>query len=136
MFGRDKKKMADSSQPIGAEVSMPSLLRELCGSDEEIYSALTRLMFLDPKKVMSPMETILTEAQDYESKGNKLKAELGYRVAGSLSLWKGDAEGVRKYFTKASMFAGEARPEYKTLTKRSDDAVGIARKYYENSPTS
>ncbi len=96
-----------------------------------MYAALSRLLFLDPKKIVPPMDTILTEAQDYESKGNRLKAEVGYRVAGGLSLWKGDADGVRKYFTKASMFAGEARPEYMTLTKRGDEAVGIARKYYE-----
>ncbi len=48
-----------------------------------------------------------------------------------MSLWKGDVEGVRKYFTKASVFAGEARPEYRAITKRSDEAVAIARKYYE-----
>jgi len=92
-------------------------------------------LFLDPKKIVSPLETVLSEAQDHEMKGNRLKAEVGYRVAGSMSLWKGDAEGVRKYFAKASMFAGEARPEYRALAKRSDEAVAIARKYYEISET-
>jgi len=96
-----------------------------------MYTALSRLLFLDPKKIVSPIETVLSEAQDYEMRGNRLKAEVGYRVAGSMSLWKGDVEGVRKYFTKASVFAGEARPEYRAITKRSDEAVAIARKYYE-----
>jgi hypothetical protein len=132
MFGKGKKKSLDP-QAATLVVSVSSRLRELCGPDEEMYSALSRLMFLDPKKIVSPFETVLSEAQDNETKGNTLRAEVGYRIAGSMSLWTGDAEGVRKYFTKASTFAGEARPEYRTVAKRADDAVSIARKYYEAS---
>ncbi len=132
MFGKGKKK-ANEAESNSVVVTVSSRLRELCGPDEEMYTALSRLMFLDPKKIVSPMENVLTEAQDYEIKGNNLKAEVGYRIAGSMSLWKGDIEGVRKYFTKASTFAGEARPEYRTLAKRAEDAVSIARKYYEAS---
>ncbi len=130
MFGREKKKTA-APQPNGPLVTVGGRLRDLSGSDEEMYSALSRLLFLDPKKIVSPIEKVLSEAQDYEMKGNRLKAEVGYRVAGCMSLWKGDAEGVRNYFTKASVFAGDARPEYRVITKRSDEAVAIARKYYE-----
>ena len=125
----------DAQQAGTPAVPMVGRLRELCGQNEEMYAALSRLLFLDPKKIVSSLETILTEAQDSEMKGNRLKAEVGYRVAGSLSLWKGDPEGVRKYFTKASMFGGEARPEYRALTKRSDEAVAIARKFYEAPET-
>ena len=135
MFGREKKKPSDSQESTGPIVSMGGRLRGLCGADEDMYVALSRLLFLDPRKIVSPLETILNEAQDYEMKGNRLKAEVGYRVAGSLSLWKGDAEGVRKYFTKASTFAGEARAEYKSITKKSDEAVAISRKYYESPDT-
>ena len=134
IFGKGKKKSVDP-QTTTMVVSVSSRLRELCGPDEEMYSALSRLMFLDPKKIVSPLQTVLTEAQESETKGNGLRAEVGYRIAGSMSLWTGDAEGVRKYFTKASTFAGEARPEYRTLAKRADDAVTIARKYYEASET-
>jgi hypothetical protein len=130
MFGREKKKTA-APQPNEPVVTVGGRLRDMCGSDEEMYTALSRLLFLDPKKIVSPIATVLSEAQDYEIKGNRLRAEVGYRVAGSMSLWKGDAEGVRNYFTKASVFAGEERPEYRALTKRSDEAVAIARKYYE-----
>ncbi len=80
MFGRDKKKPVDSHQPSGPVVVMGGRLRELTGPDEEMYTALSRLLFLDPRKIVSPLETILTEAQDYEVKGNKLKAEVGYRI--------------------------------------------------------
>lgn len=137
MFGRGKKKSAESPQASTIVDTMPSQLRELCGGDEEMYSTLSRLMFLDPKKLSAPLEVILTEAQDSEAKGNSIRAEVSYRIAGSISLWKGDAEGVRKYFEKASKIAGESRPEYRAITKRADQAVGIARKYYETSePTS
>jgi len=134
MFGRDKKKNA-APPPTAPVVTVGSRLRDLCGSDEELYTALSRLLLLDPKKIVSPIETVLSEAQEYEMKGNRLRAEVSYRVAGSMALWKGDAEGVRKYFTKASAFAGEARPEYQAITKRSDDAVSIATKYYEAPET-
>ena len=132
MFGRGGKKKAAEIQPMPV-VTVSSRLRELCGGDEDMYTALSRLMFLDPRKIVSPLESVLSEAMESESKGNNLRAEVGYRIAGSISLWKGDAEGVRKYFTKASMFAGDSRPEYKTLARKADDAVGVARKYYEVS---
>ena len=135
MFGRDKKKPVEAQQTGTPAVPMGGHLRELCGPDEEMYTALSRLLFLDPKKIVYSLETILTDAQEYEIKGNRLKAEVGYRIAGSLSLWKGDPQGVRNYFTRASMFAGEARPEYRALTKRSDEAVAVARKFYETSET-
>jgi hypothetical protein len=110
-----------------------SRLRELCSGDEDMYTALSRLLFLDPKKIVSPLQTVVSDATESEAKGNRLKAEVGYRIAGSISLWKGDADGVAKYFAKASTFAGDDRPEYKTLAKRPDNAVGIARRYYEVS---
>lgn len=131
IFGRGKK-TADvpADNPDG---SLDSRLQELCSGDEELYHAMSRLMFLDPGKIVSPVDTVLREAQDYEAKGNKLRAEVGYRIAGGISLYKGDTEGVRKYFLKASSFAGDARPEYNILAKRADDAIGVARKYYGNS---
>jgi hypothetical protein len=88
-------------------------------------------MFLDPKKIMAPLDRVLTEAQEYEAQGNKLRAEVGYRIAGGISLYRGDLDGVKKYFEKAASFAGDSHPEYQTILKRSDEAVNIARKFYE-----
>ncbi len=93
-------------------------------------------MFLDPNKIKSPIENVLGEAKDFEIKGNGLRAELNYRIAGGISLYRGDVEGVRKYFSKAASLAGDARPEYGTMAKRADEAITIARKYYENSELS
>ncbi len=132
MFGRGKKKPVDSPQAGGIPDNVPSRLRELCDGDSEMYGVLARLLFLDPKKLSAPLEDVLAEAQDQEGKGNSIRAEVSYRIAGSISLWKGDADGVRKYFTKASGIAGESRPEYKAIAKRAEEAVGLARKYYES----
>ncbi len=110
-------------------------LQELCGGDEELYHALSNLMFLDPKKIVASLDSILNEARDFEMKGNNMRAEVGYRIAGGVSLFRGDTEGARTYFTKASSLSRDARPEYKTVAKRADEAVSVAKKYYENFET-
>ncbi len=133
LFGRGKKKIADNPGANAPEEQIIGRLQELSGGDEELYSALSRLMFLDPKKILSPLENILNEAQEYELKGNKLRAEVGYRIAGGISLYRGDVEGVRKYLSKASSFSGEARPQYKVLAKRAEEAVAVAKKFYGDS---
>ncbi len=88
-------------------------------------------MFLDPKKIMTPLDRLLSEAQEYEAQGNRLRAEVAYRIAGGISLYRGDLDGVNKYFSKAASFAGDSHPEYKIILKQSSEAVAIARKYYE-----
>ena len=88
-------------------------------------------MFLDPKKIMASPDQVLAEAQEFESQGNKLRAEVGYRIAGGIALYKGDVDGVKKYFEKAASFAGALHPEYQVILKRSEDAMNVARKYYE-----
>jgi hypothetical protein len=128
-FGKTKKK--DAAPGANPESLASTKLRELTGGDSELYGALSHLMFLDPKKITVPLEAVLKEAQDYEAQGNKLRAEVGYRIAGGISLYKGDTDGVNKYFSKAASFAGDSHPEYQTILKRSSEAVAIARKYYE-----
>ncbi len=115
---------------------MVTRLRELCGGDGDLYAAMSRLMFLDPKKIMTSLERVLSDAQGYEAQGNKLRAEVAYRIAGGISLYKGDLDGVNKYFAKAASFAGDSHPEYNYLIKRSSDAVAIARKYYDEFDSS
>ncbi len=129
LFGRKK---TTASPDAALEVSVTSRLQELCGGDEELYGALSNLMFLDPKKITVALETILNEAREFEMNGNIIRAEVAYRTAGGVSLFKGDTAGVRNYFSKASLFAA-SRPEYMMLVKRADEAVSVARKYYESS---
>ncbi len=115
------------------ETSVVSQLKELCGEDNELYIALSHLLLLDPKKIQTPIENFLDEARDYETKGNPLRAEVAYRIAGGVSLYKGGLDGVRTYFSKAASFSGDSRPEYRVVAKRADEAVSIAKKFYETS---
>ena len=128
-FGKPKQK--DPSLEINAQSVVANRLKELCGGDGDLYTAMSRLMFLDPKKITTPLDRVLTEAQSFEAQGNKLRAEVGYRIAGGISLYKGDLDGVKKYFEKAALFAGDSHPEYQTILKKSDEAVNVARKYYD-----
>jgi hypothetical protein len=127
-FGKPKQKdLVETS----AESVVANRLKELCGGDGDFYGAMSRLMFLDPKKITTPLDRVLGDAQGFEAQGDKLRAEVAYRIAGGISLYKGDLDGVKKYFEKAASFAGDSHPEYQVLLKRSSDAVNVARKYYE-----
>jgi hypothetical protein len=128
-FGKPKQK--EQSEGTMTESILSNRLKELCGDDSDLYVAMSHLMFLDPKKILIPLDGVLKDAQDYEAQGNKLRAEVGYRIAGGISLAKGDLDGVNKYFSKAAMLAGDSHPEYQTILKRSSEAVAIARKYYD-----
>lgn len=88
-------------------------------------------MFLDPKKITTSIDHVVSEAQGFEKQGDKLRAEVGYRIAGGIALSRGDQNGLKTYFEKASSLAGESKPEYQVLLKRSDQAVNVARKFYE-----
>jgi len=128
-FGKPKQKglLVETS----AESVVANRLKELCGGDGDFYGAISRLMFLDPKKITTPLDRVLGEAQSFEAQGNKLRAEVAYRIAGGISLYKGDLDGVNKYFEKAASFAGDSHHEYQVILKRSGEAMNVARKYYE-----
>lgn len=132
-FGRSKKKSADTPSGYSAETALASQLKDLCGSDVELYAAMSHLLLLDPKKIQTPVDTFLNDARDFETKGNALRAEVAYRIVAGVFLYKGDVDGVRTYFSKAAAVSGDKRPEYKVLAKRADEAVSIARKFYETS---
>ncbi len=130
-FGKSKQKeQSEAAQP---ESIASKRLRALCGDDADLYRTMSRLMFLDPKKILSPLDKTLKEAEDYEAQGNKLRAEVSYRIAGGISLYRGDLAGVNKYFSKAASLAGDSHPEYQIILKRSSEAIAIAGKYYAES---
>ncbi len=110
---------------------MLTRLQEITGNDGDMYRSLSRLLFLDPKKITTSLEEAVSQATSFESTGNKTRAEVWYRIAGGIALYRGDAEAVRKFFEKASLISADAKPEYKTVASRSQEAVSIARKYYE-----
>jgi hypothetical protein len=133
LFGKKKNQTPSTGNPLGnPEPMVLSKLQELTGSDAEMYQSLSRLLFVDPKKITTSLEEAVSQASTFDSSGNKTRAEVWYRIAGGIALYQGDAEGVRKFFEKAYLIAGNSRPEYKTIASRSQDAVNLARKFYES----
>jgi hypothetical protein len=128
-FGKPKQK--DLALETNAESLVANRLRELCGGDADLYGALSRLMFLDPKKITTTLDHVVSDAQSFEAHGDKLRAEVNYRIAGGISLAKADLNGVKTYFEKAASFAGDSHPEYEIILKRASEAVNIARKFYD-----
>src|SRR5919108_6082710 len=125
VFG--KKKAQAQSNP--SEPVVLNRLQEIVGTDAEMYQSMSRLLFLDPKKITTSLEEVVSKASSFESAGNRLRAELWYRIAGGIALYRGDTENVRKFFEKAAQYSGNSKPEYKIVAERSGDAVSIARKY-------
>ncbi len=133
LFGKKKNQTSPTGTPPGnPEPLVLSKLQEITGTDAEMYQSLSRLLFLDPKKITTSLEDAVSQATTFESAGNKTRAEVWYRIAGGIALSRGDAESARKFFEKASSIAGDRRPEYKTIASRSQDAVSLARKFYES----
>ncbi len=128
-FGKPKQKAP--AFETSSETLLANRLKELCGGDADLYGAMSRLMFLDPKKITTTLDHVLRDAQTFEAQGDKLRAEVGYRIAGGISLSKGDLDGVKTFFGKAAALTGDLHPEYQVILKRSDDAVSIARKWYD-----
>jgi hypothetical protein len=132
LFGK-KNRASTARNPTGnLEPLVLSKLQEITQNDSEMYQSLSRLLFLDPKRITTSLEDAVSQASAFDSMGNKTRAEVWYRIAGGISLYRGDAESVRKFFEKAFSIAGNSRPEYKTVATRSKDAVDLARKFYEN----
>jgi hypothetical protein len=128
LFGRKKTQTPTNSNP---EPIVLSKLQEVTGGDADMYRSMSRLLFLDPKRITMSLEDAVNHASSFEQAGNKIRAEIWYRIAGGISLYKGDAEGVQKFFEKAASVSGGSKPEYKTVASRAQEAVSIARKYYE-----
>ncbi len=133
LFGKKKNQTTTTGNSLGnSDLVVLSKLQEITGSDTDMYQSLSRLLFLDPKKITTSLEDAVSQANSFDSTGNKTRAEVWYRIAGGIALYRGDADGVRKFFEKASSIAGDRRPEYKTIASRSQDAVNLARKFYES----
>jgi hypothetical protein len=132
LFGKKKNQSSPSGNPENPEPVLLSKLQEITGGDAEMYQSLSRLLFLDPKKITISLEDAVSQATTFDSAGSRTRAEVWYRIAGGIALFRGDPESVRKFFEKASSIAGDRRPEYKTIASRSQDAVNLARKFYES----
>ena len=132
LFGKKKQPSNAGNPQENQEPMVLSKLQEITAGDDEMYRSLSRLLFLDPKKITTSLEDAVSQATAFDSTGSRTRAEVWYRIAGGIALYRGDPDGVRKFFEKASTIAGDRRPEYTTIARRSQDAVNLARKFYES----
>lgn len=133
LFGKKKNQPSPTvNSQEDQEPIVLSKLQEITAGDDEMYRSLSRLLFLDPKKITTSLEDAVSQANSFDSTGSRTRAEVWYRIAGGIALYRGDPDGVRKFFERASSIAGDRRPEYKTIASRSQDAVNLARKFYES----
>src|SRR5437867_2164446 len=113
LFGKKKNQPSPpGSPPENQEPLVLSRLQEITVGDAEMYQSLSRLLFLDPKKITTSLEDAVSQATSFDSSGSKTRAEVWYRIAGGIALYRGDSESVRKFFEKASTIAGDRRLDW------------------------
>src|SRR5947208_15224380 len=123
LFGKKKNQPSPAGGSLeNQEPLVLSKLQEITVGDAEMYQSLSRLLFLDPKKIITTLEDAVNQATAFDSTGNKTRAEVWYRSAGGIALYRGDPAGARKFFEKASSTAGDRRPDYETTASTSQGA--------------
>src|SRR5438093_11580832 len=67
LFGR--KKTQTQSNP-GPEPTVLSRLQEITSNDPEMYQSMTRLLFLEPKRITESLEVAMSQETNFEYNGN------------------------------------------------------------------
>jgi hypothetical protein len=84
-------------------------------------------MFLDPRKIETPMKQAVENAKKGEKDGDLAKAGMWYEVAGGLAIYEGNVKKVVEYFGEAQRILHR---EYAILTN-PEKAVALAQEYYK-----
>jgi hypothetical protein len=119
--GKVEKKQAD--QPT----TKVSDLEQLAGNDQMTYEALAQAMFLDPRKIETPMKQAVENAKKSERDGDLAKAGMWYEVAGGLAIYEGNVKKVVEYYGEAQRILHR---EYAIL-RDPEKAVALAQEYYK-----
>src|SRR6266571_4599611 len=83
LFGKKENQTSPTGNPPeNQEPPVLSKLQEITVGDAEMYQSLSRLLFLDPKKITTSFEDAVSQATTFDSSGNKTRAEVWYRIAG------------------------------------------------------
>ena len=127
LLDRFRRKKKEQKIQIESEKSLTEL-EQICGSDQEIYEALSNVMFLDPRKINVPISTAVKEAKKLEKAKDLERARMWYEIAGGLAIYEGDAKKVIEYFGKSEKIPPEI--EYPIL-KKPKKAVAKAQEYYK-----
>jgi hypothetical protein len=123
-----KKEEKKEERKADVGVKQPSELEIFCGEDKEVYEAFSSALLLNPQLFKKfSIEEVLKEANQKEMDRDFFGAGLCYLFAGQLSLFNGDVEGVKKFFSRCQELTGR---NYLILMV-VERAVKKAQEYYK-----
>ena len=137
LFGRGKAKTQQekvSVKPSPSISKIKSICQEL-GKPE--LESMTSFLYLDSSRIRAPLETVVSEAQEFERKGNLLRAEIGYRIAGMYSLFLEASQNptnssllFERYFKDAQRTSTYSH-KYDVVVGDPRGSLEVARRYYK-----
>jgi hypothetical protein len=125
LFGKSEKK--DDTRKTVETTGMLTQLEQLCGSDKQTYESLHHVMFLDPRKVETPLKEAIEKARSYEKDEDLGKARIWYDVAGGLAIYEGNVKKVTELFSESERLSGMKYP----ILSNTERAVAKAKEFYE-----
>ena len=130
-----RKKKAEKKEEKTPKSTEKSLLEELCRGDNELLSALSHTVLLDPRRLQEEgVDSYVEKAQEFEEKKDFLRARVNYQAAGEVALYEGKLAQVQKFFKKCAEL--ESNPEYKQVftyyskKANAEKALKTAQEYY------
>ncbi len=134
LFRRKREKEAKQEPAQRRDV-----VRELCGTNEELHSAMTYVLLLNPERLLElrGIEALAKSGDEALKAGDNTKARISYETAAKLALWKGQASVAQDYFKKALDVSGSQQRKtiYETILKQPGEVAKVAAKYYEIRPS-
>lgn len=112
------------------------VLKELCGSDEAMRSALSNFLLVDPRlqsQQIGSMDKLSEEANKALATGNKLRARISFEIAVRLALHYQDQVALERNLKLADRVTEEEgrREMHQTLLLNPEKALSIANQYYK-----
>jgi len=135
-LGIFKRRKKETEGEVEKKIEEKSLLEELCRGDNELYSALSKTLLLDPEmtKRTGEMDARVEQAQEYEKNKDYLKARIAYQVAGELALFEGKVAQAQKLFKKAAeidpAYINRSIFEFLAKKENAEKAIAVAQEYY------
>ncbi len=123
-FGKHENKKDEKLVEVVTRVSE---LEQICEGDKEIYEALLQTMFLDPRKIDTPIKDAADNAKKLEKEKNLARARIWYDIAGGLAIYQRNTKKVTEYFGESQRISKTQYP----ILKSTEKAVTKAQEYYK-----
>jgi hypothetical protein len=111
-------------------------LKSLVKSDD-MYYALEYFLLGDPERQIPQLgdtATLLTKGDEAKARDDDIIARTQYETAAKIEIYKGGIDSARRCLLKAQEVTPEDNKRFQlmtTLLDHTDEAIGIARSYYE-----